>query len=235
MRWDDVLTIADALAIPALVVTIIGAYLHYSYSDKSKRAEFRRNALYERKLSTYESILTNARLLAARMEWILRMLDFHRTVGSVMTGVPEAERPAFERRLRAFMSIIRGAEETAGGHATASWADLSTLPGSEGFQALFDKDKPEEMVALVKVLVLAIRAESEFRHAVDRLKLLGCPAELSERVDSLAEDLLASAPEGEPKDAKPAERADAFAARVRVHVEALVLAMHSDLDSTMSS
>lgn len=223
MWWDQLIQDLGALAIPTLLVAIVGAYVTYLYTDRAKRLEFRRSALFERKLAAYQQTISTAKWFADLLVFISKFKTPEEQVKPLLEHVPEEQRAEASRKLEAFFSIFRRTvfRQIV---ASAGWkTDIESYPELKEFPPEgVGTDVLEEFVRFSE---LAMHASSEFERAVTRLKLLGCPQSLLDSVDSLGKDLMEKAQGGDEED---------FEDRVRKHIDRLTTAMHADLEATMA-
>ncbi|MCI4351938.1 MAG: hypothetical protein L3K14_00920 [Thermoplasmata archaeon] len=231
MWWDELVVILNALAIPALVASIVGVYLHYFYSDKAKRQEFRRNALYERKLAAYRAILSTARSVAELFAWIMRWHDPEKTVGAQLTNVAPEKREEVTKGLVTMLTLFRDMQFQGILKRTGWKPGVMSLPGFKAFSS--EVAREPEVRSFLEFIELALIAQHELEAAVTDLKLLGCPKNLTARVDSLMEQIMKKSPSAGSQGEVTSDMVDQFEEDVKEHLARLVAAMNADLEVTM--
>lgn len=229
LLWDEIVGLLEILAVPSLIVTIIGVYAHSVYADRSKREEFRRAALYERKLAGYEEIISKSRNLAGLYAWIGRSQDIEKAVAPIVANLPPDTREEATRGFSLFFGIVRQLQFDNIVRRGGWEPQVQKLPGfkplSEGGFLL------DEVLPLFQSMEFSMRAGNELQDAVTKLKLLGCPRKILDGVATLQAFITQSYSGLGSTSAQP--NIAEFESRVEVLTEDLATQMHLDLEATI--
>ena len=150
MWWDDLATFINDLAIPGLIVTILGVYLHYVYSDRAKREEFRRHALYERKLAAYRAIVSTARTVSELFAWVMRWNDPEKLAARAVKDLPETDKADTAKGLAEFITLLREMEYQRIQRRVGQKSEVTSLPSFKALKA--DFSEPLKLEILVELM-----------------------------------------------------------------------------------